>query len=102
MKERLSVASFAGDQVRPPSRVISTLSIVQPGSPADGQSLRELRFETETGMFVLAIQRGARWAYRPRGVFRLLAGDRLISVGPDEGEDELIELCGEQPERDDE
>jgi hypothetical protein len=31
----------------------------------------------------------------------LLAGDRLISVGPDEGEDELIELCGEQPERDD-
>jgi len=28
----------------------------------------------------------------------LLAGDRLISIGPDEGEDELIELCGEQPE----
>jgi len=79
----------------------SAETIVQPGSPADGKSLRELRFETETGMFVLAIQRGARWAYRPRGVFRLLAGDRLISVGPDEGEDELIELCGEQPERDD-
>src|SRR3954454_7435385 len=77
-------------------------TIVQPGSQADGKSLRELRFETETGMFVLAIQRGARWAYRPRGVFVLLAGDRLISVGPDEGEDELIDLCGEQPETDDE
>jgi len=76
----------------------SAETIVQPGSPADGKSLRELRFETETGMFVLAIQRGARWVYRPRGLFTLLAGDRLISIGPDEGEDELIELCGEQPE----
>ena len=75
----------------------SAETIVQPGSPADGKSLRELRFETETGMFVLAIQRGTRWVYRPRGVFALQAGDRLISVGPDEGEDELIALCGEQP-----
>src|SRR5215510_8354195 len=41
----------------------SAETIVQPGSPADGKSLRELRFETETGMFVLAIQRGTRWAY---------------------------------------
>jgi uncharacterized protein with PhoU and TrkA domain len=75
----------------------SAETIVQPGSPADGKSLRELRFETETGMFVLAIQRGTRWVYRPRGVFTLQAADRLISVGPDEGEDELIALCGEQP-----
>ena len=74
----------------------SAETIVQPGSPADGKSLRELRFETETGMFVLAVQRGTRWVYRPRGSFTLLAGDRLISVGPDEGEDELIALCGEQ------
>ena len=73
---------------------------MQPGSPADGQSLRELRFETETGMFVLAIQRGTRWVYRPRGPFTLLAGDRLISVGPDEGEDELVALCGEQEQPD--
>ena len=80
----------------------SAETIVQPGSPADGGSLGELRFETETGMFVLAIQRGARWIYRPRGVFTLQAGDRLISVGPDEGEDELIALCGEQPDSDEE
>jgi uncharacterized protein with PhoU and TrkA domain len=80
----------------------SAETIVQPGSPADGKSLRELRFETETGMFVLAIQRGTRWVYRPRGVFTLRAGDRLISVGPDEGEDELIALCGDQPVTDEE
>src|SRR6187200_1787755 len=42
-------------------------TVVQPGSPADGKSLKELQVETETGMFVLAIQRGSRWVYRPRG-----------------------------------
>jgi uncharacterized protein with PhoU and TrkA domain len=76
---------------------ISAETIVQPDSPADGRSLKDLRLETETGMFVLAIQRGARWVYRPRGTSVLRAGDRLISIGPEEGEDELIALCGEQP-----
>jgi uncharacterized protein with PhoU and TrkA domain len=67
---------------------------VQPGSPAAGRSLKDLRLETETGMFVLAIQRGARWTYRPRGTFVLLDGDRLISVGPEEGEEALWALTG--------
>ncbi|MGB7807005.1 MAG: TrkA C-terminal domain-containing protein [Actinomycetota bacterium] len=67
---------------------------VQPASPAAGRSLKELRLETETGMFVLAIQRGARWIYRPRGTFVLLDGDRLISVGPEEGEEALWALTG--------
>jgi len=71
--------------------------VVQPGAPADGRSLKDLRVETETGMFVLAIQRGSRWTYRPRGAFVLRAGDRLISIGPEEGEGELLTLCGEEP-----
>jgi uncharacterized protein with PhoU and TrkA domain len=68
-------------------------TVVEEGSPAEGTSLRELRVETETGMFVLAVQRGARWTYRPRAGFVFTAGDRLISVGPEEGEEELLELC---------
>jgi uncharacterized protein with PhoU and TrkA domain len=72
----------------------STQTNVQPGSPAAGRSLKELRLETETGMFVLAIQRGARWIYRPRPGFVLREGDRLISVGPEEGEEELWRLTG--------
>ena len=68
-------------------------TVVEDGSNADGTSLRDLRVETETGMFVLAVQRGSRWTYRPRAGFVLQAGDRLISVGPEEGEDELLELC---------
>ncbi len=75
----------------------SVETVVQPDSPADGRSLADLQLETETGMFVLGIQRGARWTYRPRGNFVLKAGDRLISVGPDEGEEELLALCGGEP-----
>ena len=72
----------------------SAETTVHPGSPAAGRSLKELRLETETGMFVLAVQRGARWIYRPRPGFVLREGDRLISVGPEEGEEELWALTG--------
>jgi uncharacterized protein with PhoU and TrkA domain len=72
----------------------SAETVVQPGSPAEGRSLKDLRVETETGMFVLAVQRGARWNYRPRGTFVLHEGDRLISIGPEEGEEELWALTG--------
>ncbi len=75
----------------------SAETTVAPGSAADGRSLRDLRVETETGMFVLGIQRGARWTYRPRGTFVLRAGDRLLSIGPEEGEEELLALCGATP-----
>ena len=66
--------------------------MVERGSPADGRSLREQAIDTESGMFVLAIQPGSRWIYRPRSRFALQEGDRLISVGPEEGEEELTAL----------
>ena len=69
-------------------------SIVAPGSSADGRSIRELAIETETGMFVLAVQRGRRWTYRPKPGFVFLAGDRLVSIGPAEGGEELDRLVG--------
>jgi uncharacterized protein with PhoU and TrkA domain len=69
-------------------------TVVEAGSQAEGRSLRDLRLETETGMFVLAVQRGSRWTYRPRARFVLQAGDRLISVGPEDGEEELVAICG--------
>ena len=71
----------------------SAETVVERGSPAEGRSLKELRLETETGMFVLAVQRGSRWIYRPRAGFQLREGDRLISVGPEQGEEELQALC---------
>jgi uncharacterized protein with PhoU and TrkA domain len=66
--------------------------VVERGSQAAGHSLKELRVETETGMFVLAVQRGSRWIYRPRSGFSFQESDRVISVGPEEGEEELAAL----------
>jgi uncharacterized protein with PhoU and TrkA domain len=71
----------------------SAETVVEEGAAADGRSLRELRVETETGMFVLAVQRGSRWIYRPRARFALQAGDRLIAVGPEDGALLLEGLC---------
>jgi uncharacterized protein with PhoU and TrkA domain len=71
---------------------VATETMVEQGSPAAGRSLKELQIETETGMFVLAVQRGRRWIYRPRPRFELQAGDRVISLGPEEGAAELDAL----------
>jgi uncharacterized protein with PhoU and TrkA domain len=71
---------------------VTAEALVEDGSPAVGRSLKELQVETETGMFVLAVQRGRRWIYRPRPRFEFEAGDRLIAIGPEEGEAELEAL----------
>jgi uncharacterized protein with PhoU and TrkA domain len=67
-------------------------TVVERGSRAEGRTLKDLQLETETGMFVLAVQRGRRWIYRPRARLALEAGDRLIAVGPEEGGEELDAL----------
>jgi uncharacterized protein with PhoU and TrkA domain len=67
---------------------------VAPGSPADGRSLSELRLETETGFYLLAIRRGGRYVYRPRADVVLQGGDELIATGPDEGHRLLAHLGG--------
>jgi uncharacterized protein with PhoU and TrkA domain len=64
------------------------------GSRADGATLSSLRMETETGFYLLAIRRGGRYLYRPRGDVTLRAGDELIATGPDEGHRLLAEMCG--------
>jgi uncharacterized protein with PhoU and TrkA domain len=75
---------------------VATQTVVEPGSLADGRSLKQLQIETETGMLVLAVQRGRRWIYRPRARFELQAGDRVISIGPEEGAAELEALSSSQ------
>jgi uncharacterized protein with PhoU and TrkA domain len=72
--------------------------VVAPDSMADGKSIKDLSVETETGMFVLAVQRGRRWTYRPKPRFTFAAGDRIIAIGPGDGCDELDGLVGMQRE----
>jgi uncharacterized protein with PhoU and TrkA domain len=76
-------------------------AVVGDGSSATGRSLRALSLRTETGMDVLAIQRGGRWIYRPRGSTTLQTGDRVLAVGPEDGAAVLEDLCAspEQLER---
>ncbi|MEM9713449.1 MAG: TrkA C-terminal domain-containing protein [Actinomycetota bacterium] len=67
---------------------------VAAGSDAEGRSLRELDFSTEPGFHVLAIRRGGRYVYRPRGFVALAADDQLIASGPEEGTELLAARCG--------
>jgi uncharacterized protein with PhoU and TrkA domain len=75
------------------SEEVATQTVVEEGSRAEGRRLEQLSLETETGMFVLAVQRGRRWIYRPRPGLELQTGDRVISIGPEEGIAELETLC---------
>jgi uncharacterized protein with PhoU and TrkA domain len=74
------------------SEEVAVESVVEAGSRAEGVTLKQLSLETETGMFVLAVQRGRRWIYRPRPRFQLQAEDRVISLGPEDGIPELQSL----------
>jgi uncharacterized protein with PhoU and TrkA domain len=49
-------------------------------------------------MFILAVQRGRRWHYRPKPRFVLEAADRVIAIGPSEGGEELDRMLGVERE----
>ncbi len=63
-------------------------------STADGKTIAEMQFDIEPGFHVLALRRGGRYLYRPRGYVELQAGDELIATGPPEGRPRLAEMCG--------
>ena len=67
---------------------------VDEGSRANGATLGELRLNLEPGFQVLAVQRGGRYFYRPRGAVVLRAGDQVIASGPDEGRQLLARVMG--------
>lgn len=60
------------------------------------RTLKELRIETRTGMFILAIRRhDGRWLYNPAGSAVIKSRDLLIMRGPREGEVMMREICGD-------
>ncbi len=61
------------------------------------RTLKELKVDTRTGMFILAIRRrDGRWVYNPAGDAEIRNGDLLIMRGPREGEAKMREICGAQ------
>jgi uncharacterized protein with PhoU and TrkA domain len=73
--------------------IVLKLTVVA-DSPADGRTLGELKLETETGMYALAVNRGGRWTYRPRDSYQLKEGDSLLASGAPEGLEPFAELFG--------
>jgi uncharacterized protein with PhoU and TrkA domain len=67
---------------------------VASGSRAENASLADLQLNIEPGFTVLAVRRGGRYFYRPRGSVVLLRDDELIASGPDEGRQLLAEMLG--------
>jgi uncharacterized protein with PhoU and TrkA domain len=73
--------------------IVLKLTVVA-DSPADGRTLGDLKLETETGMYALAVNRGGRWTYRPRDSYQLKEGDSLLASGAPEGLEPFAELFG--------
>lgn len=78
--------------IRQSDEVITKL-VVQSCSPIVGKTFGQLKVETETGMYVMAIKRGDKWVYRPNKRTVIQAGDLLITRGSRTGEDALFEMC---------
>ncbi len=61
------------------------------------KTLKELKIETRTGMFILAIRRkDGKWVYNPAGDAAIKKGDLLIMRGPKEGEEKIKEIVSRQ------
>ena len=81
---------------------VVTEAQVAADSEAAGKTLRDLSLRTDLGMEILAVQRGGRWIYRPRGSLRVQPGDRTIAVGPEDGASEFRALLSGEPVEDEE
>lgn len=78
--------------IRQSDEVITKI-VVQSCSPIVGKTFSQLKVETETGMYVMAIKRGDKWVYRPNKRTVIQSGDLLITRGSRTGEDALFEIC---------
>ncbi|AEH60964.1 TrkA-C domain protein [Methanosalsum zhilinae DSM 4017] len=78
--------------VRGSDEIITKIE-VESCSPIVGKSFKELKLETETGVYIMAVKRKNRWVYRPSSKTVVNAGDLLIARGSRTGEEALFELC---------
>jgi uncharacterized protein with PhoU and TrkA domain len=67
---------------------------IAPGSALAGSMMSGTQVGDDTGFHLLAIRRGGRYLYRPRGRVLLQAGDEVLAAGPWEGRAALAEQCG--------
>src|SRR5919197_1208754 len=70
---------------------------VREGAPCVGRSLRDLLLPTETGMWLIAVRRGAEWEFDPQADTVLTEGDVLLFQGPEEGLNLIRDVAGATP-----
>ncbi len=70
-----------------------TTTTVEAGSTLANATLGELELEEQTGMAVMAIDRGTDWILAPTGETRLKVDDILIARGPTDGVTSLRTLA---------
>lgn len=58
---------------------------IEPDSYMANKKFEELNLQIETGMRILAIKRNFDWIYNPRKECKVVPGDVLIAIGPEEG-----------------
>ena len=61
-------------------------------SPLDGESLQEADLRQQTGVSVVAVQRGDETVANPEPEFELAAGDILVTLGARDEQGELARL----------
>ena len=75
------------------------MATVSEGSILVGKTLGELALGSHTGMYIIAIKRGAQYIYGPGKETVIIAGDSLIAKGPEESADYFMDLAsGEERE----
>ena len=65
-----------------------------PAARSTARSSAGTQLGDDTGFHLLAIRRGGRYLYRPRGRITLAAGDEVLASGPRDGRAALAEQCG--------
>ncbi|UCE73274.1 MAG: potassium channel protein [Methanomassiliicoccales archaeon] len=74
------------------SDVIIAKTPVKKSSYLANKTLGQSHLMTETGMWVIAVNRGKTWIYGPDENTKIKSGDVLFARGPREGEKEFLKL----------
>ncbi|MDQ4096224.1 MAG: potassium channel protein, partial [Actinomycetota bacterium] len=81
------------EDLRHADEIVSRVK-VRDDAPAVGQSLRDLALPVEMGVWVIGARRGGEWNLDPDADFVVLADDRVLLKGPEDGVTQARELMG--------
>src|SRR5438309_5576849 len=96
IQARLGIPDSLRPDLRHADEIVGRVK-VRENAAAVGRSLRELMLPTETGMWLMAVRRGAQWEFDPGPDSFVAEGDVVLFQGPEEGVDVIRELAGAPP-----